>query len=152
MSFDGQTYEAGHDEARLSRQLDLVKNLMLDGVWRTLEEIGAATQAPPASVSARLRDLRKAKHGGFLVERRARGERDAGLFEYRVIRQEQPVFGEKGQAPNEVVIPPSQEELESFIVWLRGVYKEYVAKGSPAPFGVIETCKWLVALEKKNKR
>ena len=57
---------------------------MRDGAWRTLDEISVAVGAPPASVSARLRDLRKEKFGAHLVERRSRGERGRGLYEYRV--------------------------------------------------------------------
>jgi len=62
-------------------QLAKVRSLMLDGQWRSLIEIAAATESPQASVSARLRDLRKAKFGGYTVERRVLAR---GLFEYRV--------------------------------------------------------------------
>jgi hypothetical protein len=82
--FDGETYEPEHDKGRLGAQLDSVRRLMADAAWRTLDEISAAVGAPPASVSARLRDLRKEKFGGHVVERQARGGRAAGLFEYRV--------------------------------------------------------------------
>lgn len=59
---------------------------MLDGVWRTLPEIASAIGAPEASVSARLRDLRKPKFGGFDVGRKARGDASEGLYEYRLRR------------------------------------------------------------------
>jgi hypothetical protein len=59
---------------------------MIDGQWRTLAEISAVIRCPEASVSARLRDLRKNKFGGYLVERRRRGAERRGLFEYRVCR------------------------------------------------------------------
>jgi hypothetical protein len=62
-------------------QLTKVRDLMLDGQWRSLIEIAAATGSPQASVSARLRDLRKAKFGGYTVERRLLSP---GLYEYRV--------------------------------------------------------------------
>lgn len=84
--FGGVTFEAEHDETRLARQLGAVRALMVDGVWRTLAEIAAITGEPEASISARLRDLRKAKFGSWQVERRARGDRGRGLFEYRVSR------------------------------------------------------------------
>ena len=79
--FDGETV-LPEDRGRLARQLEAVKALMCDGRWRTLAEIARECRAPEASVSARLRDLRKRKFGEFWVERR-RLER--GLHAYRVI-------------------------------------------------------------------
>lgn len=84
--FDGQTYESKQDKIRLTGQTLRVADLMLDGHWRTLQEIADATGDPQASVSARLRDLRKKRFGEFEVKRRSRGPRDLGLFEYQVSR------------------------------------------------------------------
>lgn len=39
---------------------------------------------PAASVSAQLRHLRKPRFGGFVVEKRPRGDRERGLWEYRL--------------------------------------------------------------------
>lgn len=86
--FDGATYRRENDHARLDSQLQRVKLLMLDGKWRTLAEIEEATgDGSSASISARLRDLRKEKFGGFEVERRPRGSEKRGLYEYRVVRR-----------------------------------------------------------------
>lgn len=82
--FDGETYAAEHDKDRLSTQLERVKRLMLDGRWRTLSAIAHITQGTEASVSARLRDLRKERFGSHTVERQALGERKRGLFQYRL--------------------------------------------------------------------
>jgi DNA-binding IclR family transcriptional regulator len=49
-------------------QLARVQRLMLDNQWRTLDQIAAETGDPPASVSARLRDLRRQ---GYVIERQA---------------------------------------------------------------------------------
>ncbi len=87
MSFGGATYEPEHDGERLGKQLAAVKHLMIDGEWRTLGEISAEVGSPQASVSARLRDLRKERFGQYVVSRRARGERGRGLYEYRVERE-----------------------------------------------------------------
>jgi hypothetical protein len=82
--FDGATYDRAQDHARLTNQLALVRDYMLrHGEWRTLREIHAATGAPEASISARLRDLRHLKHGAFTMESRRRSK---GLWEYRVTR------------------------------------------------------------------
>jgi len=54
---------------------------MSDGQWRTLGELSALTGDPEASISARLRDLRKPRFGGLTVERKYIRR---GLFAYRV--------------------------------------------------------------------
>lgn len=84
MWFDGRTYEPAHDQARLSSLLDNVRNLMLDGRWRTLSAINRIVGGTEASVSARLRDLRKERFGAYMVERRREGEAKRGIFSYRV--------------------------------------------------------------------
>lgn len=83
-SFDGKTYVPVLDRSRLARQILRVSSLMVDGSWRTLQEIAVSTGDPESSVSARLRDLRKPRFGGHTVSRRRRGEADKGLFEYRL--------------------------------------------------------------------
>lgn len=85
--FDGQTYEPTLDHARLTGQLARVSAAMLDGRWRTLGELEGLTGDQPQSISARLRDLRKEKFGGLVVERRRRGDGPIGLWEYRLIRE-----------------------------------------------------------------
>lgn len=84
--FDGNTYEEEHDRARLQTQLQAVRSVMLQGGWFTISEIKSLIggTATPQSISARLRDLRKQRFGGFEVQRRRRGSKDAGLFEYRL--------------------------------------------------------------------
>lgn len=77
--FDGATYDPAKDKARLNRQLQIVFDCMKDGKFRTLREIATLTKEPEASISARLRDLRKARFGGHEVLRQRRTE---GLFEY----------------------------------------------------------------------
>jgi hypothetical protein len=79
--FDGATYSPARDHVRLTRQLDVVKEYMKDGEWRTLNQIAQKTEKPVTSISARLRDLRKTKFGSHTVERRLAGP---GLYEYRL--------------------------------------------------------------------
>jgi hypothetical protein len=78
----GETFDAGRDGDRLDRQHAEVYALMHDGQWRTLSEISRTTGHPEASVSARLRDFRKPKHGSHVVERRYWVN---GLWCYRLI-------------------------------------------------------------------
>ncbi len=82
--FDGDTYQHSKDFKRLKKQHERVKDLMLDGVWRTLEEISESINAPSSSVSAQLRHLRKARFGSYIVHKRTRGHRNTGLYEYQV--------------------------------------------------------------------
>ena len=83
--FSGDEYDPKRDDARLTGQIERVFGLMKDGRWRTLGEIEAATGDPQASISAQLRHLRKQRFGGHAVEKQSRGERERGLFEYRLI-------------------------------------------------------------------
>jgi hypothetical protein len=78
---DGSTYDHERDGKRLHKQHNRVFALMKDGNWRTLGQIAVGTGDPEASVSARLRDLRKDRFGAHGVERRSCGN---GLFEYRL--------------------------------------------------------------------
>jgi uncharacterized protein (DUF2132 family) len=54
---------------------------MRHGRWATLSQIAINTGDPEASISSRLRDLRKAKFGGYKIERRYV---QRGLWEYRL--------------------------------------------------------------------
>ncbi len=91
--FDGKTFDQKLDRKRLNSQLSLVMARMSDAKWRTLQEIkagipgvdyGTPIPGSEASISARLRDLRKVKFGGFVIERRRRGDGAKGLWEYRM--------------------------------------------------------------------
>ena len=83
--FSGSTFDPVLDGPRLTKQLERVLRLMRDEQWRTLAEIGFEVgSASEAGVSARLRDLRKAKHGGYTVERR-RVPGARGLHQYRLL-------------------------------------------------------------------
>jgi DNA-binding Lrp family transcriptional regulator len=62
--------------------MQAVYDVMEDGRWHFLAEMAEMVGAPEGSVSARLRDLRKAKFGGFVVERRRMGT--SGHYAYRL--------------------------------------------------------------------
>ncbi|WP_156433875.1 hypothetical protein [Bradyrhizobium retamae] len=79
--FDGVTYDEAADGDRLTSQLDRVHQHMLDGNYHSLEAIVVKCGGTVASVSARLRDLRKDKFGKHTVERRRVA---GGLHEYRL--------------------------------------------------------------------
>lgn len=73
---------SSHTPPRHLSALSKVRELMLDGEWRTLSEIAEAVGHMEAGCSARLRDLRKA---GYTVERRPRGGSGL-LYEYQVTK------------------------------------------------------------------
>ncbi len=79
---DGETYEPAVDLAPLNAQAQRVYAVIKDGAWYTLAQIASLTGDPEASVSARLRDLRKDRFGGMNIQRsRPKGTR---LWEYRL--------------------------------------------------------------------
>lgn len=81
--FDGATFDQAQDGQRLKAQLAKVRAMMLRGGWYTLEQLSTDLGYPQASISARLRDLRKLKFGGYNVERR-RVQGGRGLHEYKL--------------------------------------------------------------------
>ena len=80
VDFAGADYVAERDRARLTGQLERIFKVIADGAWRTLEQISVAADAPHASASAQLRNLRKIGH---VIDRRHVG---AGLYEYRLVK------------------------------------------------------------------
>jgi hypothetical protein len=86
----GETFDKKADGERLGSQQRRVEELMLDGEWRSLHEIAVALRKlygvhfPEASISARLRDLRRA---GYTVERERKSAK-SGLWLYRTVKME----------------------------------------------------------------
>jgi hypothetical protein len=73
---------------------------MVTGEWRTLAEISELTGDPPASISAQLRHLRKARFGAHEVRKIHLGD---GLYKYSVV-------------PNQDGLsPPEIKELEELL-------------------------------------
>ncbi len=89
MKFDGATFVAERDELRLTPQFEAVKSIMLDNNWHTIPELkelltaGGISATEPA-ISARIRDLRKIRFGGYTVIREYITN---GLWQYKLITQ-----------------------------------------------------------------
>lgn len=81
-SFDGSTFSQERDGSRLASQLADVRHALSRFEWWTLEDLAFETGHPQASISARIRDLRKPKFGGHTVNRRYR---ERGLWEYSLV-------------------------------------------------------------------
>jgi len=88
LACDGETLE-DEDQPRLAGLLELVLEALRNRDWWTLRglteyvERRSERRASETSVSARLRDLRKRKFGGYVIERKNEG---GGLFQYRLGR------------------------------------------------------------------
>lgn len=82
--FDGRTFDYDEDFERLNTQLARVYYIMRDGQWHQIQELAdrVGLNATTQSISARIRDLRKPKFGGYTVEHR---RLEDGLWEYRLI-------------------------------------------------------------------
>lgn len=86
IGFGGDTLSTS-DIPRIRRQLDVVYELMISGREYTLADLADAVtrvsgrKATEASVSARIRDLRKPQFGGYQISRRQIAE---GLFGCRM--------------------------------------------------------------------
>lgn len=85
LPFDGDTYDPALDGARLTRQSGRVFEVMRHGGWWTHGEIGEHVPGSLTGISARVRDFKKAKFGGYEVQKRHRGDPRDGLYEYRLI-------------------------------------------------------------------
>jgi hypothetical protein len=79
--FDGRTFVQARDGGRLGKQMEAVLREMADGAWYTLQELSLATGAPEASVSARIRDLKKQRFGSHKIESEYVRR---GLWQYRM--------------------------------------------------------------------
>jgi hypothetical protein len=81
----GETFDAAFDYARLNLQQRVVYDTVKDGGWWTPHALEERTGYGWASISARLRDLRKQEFGGFIVDReRVPGAEERGLYRYRL--------------------------------------------------------------------
>lgn len=82
--FDGATYEAELDGAALSSLMDRVFHIMLRGAWVTTSKLVKQVGSDAASVSARIRDLRKPQFGAYRVEARRHPDKERRVWQYRM--------------------------------------------------------------------
>lgn len=73
-SFDSGIALTQADQIRLTGQIARVLQVLINsGEWESVKDIAGTTGDPETSVSAQLRNLRKAKHGGYDVRRKRVG-------------------------------------------------------------------------------
>lgn len=89
--FDGDTIIEGWDAERLTGQWKRVYDVMKSGDWYTLSElmhiifVHTGHNDSMTGISARIRDFRKARFGGHVVNSRRRGDPKRGLHEYQLV-------------------------------------------------------------------
>lgn len=138
MSTFGPTYSEPVDGDRLSKQFDRILALVRDGQWRTLKEIGDVTKDPAASISAQLRHMRKQRFGGYLVEKRHRGEPSNGLWEYRLVVEQTNDRESNANHP----VQFRTEDMKLCLEILRNIYPKLTPE-QREPIGKLG--KWLAA-------
>lgn len=79
--------DARIDFDRLQGGIRKVHGLLSNNEWFTLREIETETGIPQASASAFIRHLRKARFGGFIIEKRRRNP-NGGTWEYKMSERE----------------------------------------------------------------
>jgi len=90
----GRKRGRGAERHILPTQRDVVRDVMLAagkyGAWMTLRELARLTRYGETSISAQLRHLRKARCGGYVLEKRVRkpevvsSEEHFVVWEYRL--------------------------------------------------------------------
>lgn len=78
---EGADIVTARDSPRLEKQMVMLKDIMMDHRWHTLNELEAMTDFPQASISAQLRHLRKKRFGSYIVDRKYLG---TGVYAYRI--------------------------------------------------------------------
>ena len=72
----GKKGETGRARCVVPTQREVLRDIMLAagkyGAWMTLRELGRLTRYGETSISAQLRHLRKARCGGYVLEKRVR--------------------------------------------------------------------------------
>ena len=93
----GRNRGASKARTAVPTQREVLRDVMLAagqyGAWMTLGELGRLTRYGETSISAQLRHLRKAKCGGYVLEKRVRrpevvsSEEHFVVWEYRLTRR-----------------------------------------------------------------
>ena len=103
----GRKRETGRARCVVPTQREVLRDVMLAagtyGAWMTLRELGRLTRYGETSISAQLRHLRKARCGGYVLEKRVRkpevvsSEEHFVVWEYLLTRRR--VLGARRERP-----------------------------------------------------
>ena len=86
--FDGDDYDSTRDKERLTKQRDKIRMYMEGRDYLTVQEVAEFFNYPENSVSAQMRNLRKKKFGGRIVDREYFGN---GLYKFKLMPEEESV-------------------------------------------------------------
>lgn len=104
--FNGSDYSHDRDAPRLTEQIQRVFTVLSDRNWHALSHIAMLTGDPEASISAQIRHLRKARFGGWEIEKKHMGN---GLYLYRLTGER---LEPTTQPPSDLIpLPPAAPEL-----------------------------------------
>lgn len=104
--FNGSDYDHTRDAPRLTEQIQRVFTVLSDRNWHALSHIAMLTGDPEASISAQIRHLRKARFGGWEIEKKHMGN---GLYLYRLTGER---LEPTTQPPSDLIpLPPAAPEL-----------------------------------------
>lgn len=104
--FNGSDYDHNRDAPRLTEQIQRVFTVLSDRNWHALSHIAMLTGDPEASISAQIRHLRKARFGGWEIEKKHMGN---GLYLYRLTGER---LEPTTQPPSDLIpLPPAAPEL-----------------------------------------
>ncbi len=97
-----ETFDPKFDRVRLGSKLARVRAILLDGKPHTIAEIQAFVGKYDEGVSANVRDLRKAKYGGWDIP----STRKAGVLSFQLMltAEERAAIKKRGSS---IVLPPS---------------------------------------------
>lgn len=132
--FDGVTYDPHRDGYRLRNNTQRVLIYMLDGEWHgktDLEPVGGS------AYDSRIRDLRKAKFGGFHIEEERDPTTDGTMSRYRL--DVSSVTEEKIRAILEWTVQPTTKQE-------RGVQKARIDIRRAVKMMNLEQCQGVLAL------
>lgn len=104
--FNGSDYSHDRDAPRLTEQIQRVFTVLSDRNWHALSHIAMLTGDPETSISAQIRHLRKARFGGWVIEKKHTGN---GLYLYRLTGER---MEPATQPPDDLIpLPPAAPEL-----------------------------------------
>ncbi len=136
---DNQRFTGSHHhpaiDAWFKKQHKQIRALMLDGRWRTLDEIEGPTGVPAASVFAHLLILREPEFGDYYVEKRPRGQNIRGPSEFRISTPDE-IFGSPLDSFSEADGRAALAELRTLVAWAKD-------RGYPTCSTIIRLGRWM---------
>ena len=109
------------DEPRTLPNQDLIRDLMIDEVWRTYREVGNAVGLPAETIGSHLRNLRMEKGGGYVLCRKPRLRREAGLYEYQMLPPGSISEFDSAKEPKVVAEKPKRDPFLSGLMFAANV-------------------------------